>query len=209
MEQGASGTQWELRAAYGRDILETVLDHIQSDGNITRDMELYSVTLAAGQATYTMPATTLRVSGVAMYCEDPTTDTTQFQCNSIDRESYQIKTDKDQAGRPVQYYPARGGSVTLTLWMVPDVTGAVLTVQRQRLLADVSDPNATVDLERSWAKYLLWELAHHFALTGGQDVQRCGYIRSGADKAYALCKSTSTQSQPDQMYCAHDGGVSR
>ncbi len=91
--------------------------------------------------------------------------------------------------------------------MVPDTAGATLTVQRERLLADVSDGAATVDLERSWSKYLLWELAHHLAVAGGQEVARCGYLRSGADKAYAACKSTSTQSQPDQMWCAHDSGV--
>lgn len=209
MEQAASGAQWDLRAAFGRDILEIVLDHVQAEGNITRDVALYDITLTSGTATYTLPSDTLAVSGMAMYCADPSTAATQLQCRSIDREDYQVISDKTQGGTPSMYYPARGSSVVLHLYMVPDTTGAVLTVQRQRLLADVSDAAATVDLERSWAKYLLWELAYHLAVAGGQEVQRCGFLRSGSEKAYASCKSTSTQSQSDQMHCSHDSGVSR
>lgn len=207
MEAAASGAQWDARAAYGRDMLEMIVKHVQSEGNITRDVELYDVTLTAGTASYTMPSDTLSVSGTAMYCEDPAVDTTQLQVRSIDREEYQLKSNKEQQGLPTLYYPARGGSIVLTLWMVPDTTGAVLTVQRQRLLADNSTGGATVDLERSWAKYLIWELAHHFAVSSGAETQRCGYLRSGAKQAYDSCKLTATQSQPDQMYLDHDGGV--
>lgn len=205
MEAAASGTQWEARAAYGRDILEMVVKAIQSDGNITTDMDMTEVTLEEGVAEYEMPAGTLRVQGLAMYAEDASD--IQTQVRTISRGEYQAIPLKDNPGRPTRYYAARGAVTTLFLYMVPDTTGAVLTIQRQRLLGDNTDPSASVDVERSWNKWLMWELAHHFAVAGGQEVQRCGYIRSNADNIYKACKSSADQGVSGQIHVVHDSGV--
>lgn len=205
MEATASGVQWEARGAYARDMLEMIVKNIQAEGGVTTNIELYTVTLEAGEPSYAMPSSTLRVFGVAMYRESSTTD--ELQVREMDRDEYQRISNKDEAGRPVRYYAARSSVITLNLWMVPDVDASTLVVQRERLLGNTTDPTASVDLERSWNKYLLWELAHHLAVSGGQEIQRCGYLRSGADKAYTACKSTSAQSTPGQIYVDHSGGV--
>lgn len=205
MEASASGTQWDARAAFGRDMLEMVVDHIQAEGNITRDVELYSITLTDGTASYTMPTDTLRVSGVAMYQE--TSSDPETQVTEMSREDYQVISDKDTEGSPSRYYATRGSSVVVYPYPVPDTSAATLVVQRQRLLMDNTSGTATVDLERSWVKWLVWEVAHQIAVASGLPEARCGYLRSGAEKLLASCKMTSQQGTSTQAYMMHDGGV--
>lgn len=205
IEQGASGAQWEARAAFGRDMLEMTVDNLQAEGLLTRDVETYDVTLTDGTAAYTLPATTIRVVGNAMY--QSASGQPWFPVRAMDREEFLAIADKTSEGSPTRYYQARTGTVVLNLWQIPDTTGATLRVQRQKLLADNNVGTATVDLERSWSKYLLWELAHHFAVSGGIEVQRCGYLHSKATDILKVCKRTTSQSLPSQMVLDHDGGV--
>src|SRR3990167_3982430 len=102
MEASASGTQWEARAAFGRDMIEMVVDHIQAEGNITRDVELYNITLTDGTASYTMPSNTLRVSGHAMYAAS--SGDTQTQVTEMSREDYQVIGEKTTEGSPSRYW---------------------------------------------------------------------------------------------------------
>lgn len=208
LQATATGSDWSAKWSAAIDFLDVEVKAIQAEGNITTDMELYPITLTQGIGSYALPESTLRVQGLAMYKQ--TSTDVEVQCRSMDREEYQRISNKTQQGRPVRYYPQRGiNDFEVVLWMVPDTTGATLTVQRQKLMADTSDPNATFSLERSWGKCLLYRMAHNLALASGVDVQRLSYLNARADDAYKLAKSTSTQDQPNQAYVSHDSGVRR
>jgi hypothetical protein len=92
--------------------------------------------------------------------------------------------------------------VQIFLWPNPDSAGTI-RFQRRRLLADTDLGSATIDLERHWIKYIEWELAHHLAVAAGLDVQRCGYMRSQAEKALKLAKGYSRQRTHTQMHLDH------
>src|SRR5688572_31589440 len=79
----------------------------------------------------------------------------------IAAERWQILSAKNATGRPRMVFADRGGTVvTAKFWPIPDEAGTV-RLQVHELSADTLEGNKTVDAERYWAKYLLFELASY------------------------------------------------
>lgn len=207
LEQAATGSQWNARAAFGRDQLDLILDKMPSQGAIVRQEEFYTLTLPVSgdyggeDDPIDMPATTVTVMGVAMYRESSTAS--EQQVHPIDRETWQKSTDKDTAGSPTRYYVQRAGTVSLYLLPVPATANATLRVQRVKLLADSNVGSDTLDLERHWLDYLQFELAWRYSLQSSMPPANRAELRSAAMEAKNAALAIAKQQLPSFIELEH------
>jgi hypothetical protein len=185
-----TGQQWNNLASQARDLLELQVDHMQTLGAFARSVELYDITVEEGVAEYALPSSTFSIQGDAQYLPEDSEASTFVRL--ITRGEYLALTDKEATGHPVMFYPQLHGEISVLLWPVPATTGT-LTIQRNRLLADNNDGSKTLDLERFWGKYVLYELAHDIALANTMPPSKCGYLKSLATKTLESCKRQATQ----------------
>lgn len=167
-EQSMSGSQWNSRAAVGREHLQLILGSVQGKRFLVRQVENYTVTIAAGdgaEATpIVLPEDTLDVLGDGMWAEPG--QTTEFPVKQVDRGRWHTYPDKASTSRPWAMYVEKLGALRVFLLQPAgaDQAGAVLRLQRQKLLANMVQAGGnTPDLERSWHPYLVWKLAAFFA----------------------------------------------
>jgi len=182
---------------------------VQGMGLFQRDVEFYDITLTAGTTTYSLPASTLDVVGVAMF--NLTGEDQQTAVQPMDRDAYFRLVDKTITGPPRQYFLHR--LQTLTLYVYPVPTSAdvgTLQIQRQYALATMSDGNKTIDLERYWIPYFVWALAHYMSVAAGLPVARCTYLSQQANGYLESARSASTAGNADSYFFnAHETGWSR
>ena len=201
-EQVASGPQWDNRVKFGRDQLEFILDRLQAEGVILRDVERYPLTLTASTASYALPADTIDVLGDAMY--QSAAGESEFRVHPMDREEYHAITSKAEEGTPSRFWLERLSTCTLYLHQVPDTTGAVLYLQRKKLLADSSLGTNTPDLERYWHDYLQWELAYRFSISLPAEERML--LKSEAQEAKAVAQTYAKQALPTVIALNHGTG---
>lgn len=182
--------------------LEGILDHLQVEGVTARDATFETVSLTAGTYQYTLSDSVLTAFGDAMYIpagEDVDAAGGETVIVPITRGRWQTISSKDDQSRPVMYFPNRAGtSVQVWYWPTPDEAGTVRH-QVHKLTADVSDPNATVDLEVYWTQYYRWMLAFHLAMHAGLPVQDRGQMRAEAERMKSKALSYAKQHPPQQM----------
>jgi hypothetical protein len=130
---------------------------------------------------------------------------------SVTREDWQLQVAKDATGRPLQYYAHRAASaVERRLWPTPTASDlGTLRMQVHRLAADSNDGAKTVDLERYWSLYLIWELAHHLAMANSLNMGRVQYFEGIALKHLEKCKSYSAQKTQSRFVASHSTGWNR
>jgi len=196
-EQGTSGTTWTSRAALGRDLLETILDELQTEGVFARSVSLTNVTLTAGTYIYVLPSTVFDCVEDAAYIDATNTDITKASSETPvlqkDRETWQRMSSKSATSRPVMFWTDRSVfPIQVYLWPIPNEAGTI-RFQTHRLLRDVSDGRATVDLERYWTQYLLWELAHQLASAASQPEAKCMRLKGTAAEKKQRAKSYANQ----------------
>lgn len=203
LEQPATGPQWEARARYARLQLGLIIDRLPATGKAMRDVEFYTVTLSAGTADYALPSDTIDVYGEAAYLADGAT--TESPVSQVDREEWQGYPDKVTQSLPTLLFVDRGAEVTLRLLPVPHEL-ATLRIQRQRLLADSTDGNATPDVERYWQDYLQYELAARFREATGQSAAQVKMMRDMAKENLGEAQTKARQTTPNQMVLEHPTG---
>lgn len=196
----ADGVQWSARSSMAREFLDMILDGLQAEGIFARHVDRYDVTVIAGTTSYAMPNTTLEIFGDATFIE--TGETVSTVVTQIPRDRYMVISDKTAQGHPSLYYVEKGQVISVYLWPVPDAAGS-LSVQRQRLMSDADDLAATVDMERHWVPYLMWELAHHLATAAGLSEARLSYLNARAKDNLEIARRRSFQSSDFQMIVAH------
>jgi hypothetical protein len=156
---------------------------------------------------YDLPSTTLIVVGDAQFSSIQDQNASTF-VRQVTREEYMGISDKDSKGRPSIFYSQMHAVTTLFLWPIPDIDGA-LEIQRSRLLADNEDGSRTVDLERHWTKYVLYELAHSIAVANSVSPIKCGYLKGQAEAALGPSKRLATSKGPGRMVISHGTGWRR
>lgn len=197
----------EAALGAGRDLLETVLDHLQTQGLSARQAKFYELELTEGTHIYTMPESTMDVVGTAMFIDETNTSTTQTEGEThvqpIDRQRYQTLSSKGATGRPTLYYTHREATlVQVWLWPVPS-EGGTIRFQTQRLLADVQQGQNTVDLERYWTRCLVQTLAAEIAEDAGLSVAKVASMEAKAARLLQACKSYSMQHVNTQVRFGH------
>lgn len=197
--------QWQMRASYGRDMLEFILDRLQAEGVILRDVERYALPLAVDTASYALPVDTLDVHGDAMYLESG--DTTERRVTAMDREDYHAISDKALGGAPSRFWLERLSLCTVYVHPVPTVAGT-LYFQRKKMLADSTSGASTPDLERYWHDYLHYELAFRYAVSSSLTLDRVGTLKGEAAEAKATAQNYARQFVPSQIELDHRTGWS-
>lgn len=203
------------KLSFAKDIIETVLDDLEADGLRARAVAFETLPLVASQSAYALSADVIDVVGQIMYIPPGATDldhaSGEVPLIAITREDWQLQVAKDATGRPLQYYAHRAASpVELRVWPTPTAADlGTLRMQVHRLAADSSDASKTLDLERYWSLYIIWELAHHLAMANSLNMGRVQYFEGIAQKHLEKCKSYSAQKAPARLVVAHSTGWNR
>ena len=115
-------------------------------------VDLVSVPLVQGQATYSVDASTIMVLDAYMRIDDGVTDPIDRLILPISRTEYASYPNKEQQGFSTVFWFDRLVSPTITLWPVPDGTSAqYLKYYRTRQVQDSNLTNGqTVEIPYRW-----------------------------------------------------------
>ena len=208
LEQAATGTQWNARAAYGRDQLDLVLKKLPAGCPFTRNVEFHTITLAEGDGAEATPLTldadTITLSGIGMYREDA--DASESQVRQVSREEWQESNDKNaDPGTPTRMYVDKGATISVYLLPPAGTAGATLRVQRVKFLADARPGDRTLDVERHWLDYLHFEIAARYALSMGY-LEKYRALRGEAQAEIDKTRAASSSTVSIEMSFDHEHG---
>lgn len=211
IEQDTSGDQWSRRASYGMELLDMVTKGLEAEGRLVRARRFYNLTLVADQADYVLPAEILDVYGDAMFIQpgdDPNNASYETVIRQIDQDTWNRLGTRQSESRPTVYFAMRNtGQVTLRFWQKPDAANAgYVRVQAYYLLANATDGNATMDLERHWTQYLVTALAASLAEGAGFPVDKVGRLMGEAKSLLQRAKAYSRQRTNNQAMVMHRVG---
>lgn len=211
-EANMQGTQWVARQSVAKDFLQVILDQIQTEGVFERGVSFVNVTLVAGTFIYNFPDNIIDVIGNGAYIDPTQTDITQASNETPvieqDREFWQALSAKSAQSRPTIYTCDRETTpVSVRIWPVPSSTeaGGTIRFQARRLYADVANSTVTLDVQRYWAQYLIWELAHHLAISANK-LQHGAYLAGKAAELLTKAKGESNQSTASSFVVCHGTG---
>jgi hypothetical protein len=199
---------------FALDMLETVVDDLQTHGVIARAAGFYDLTLVAGTHRYSLPTSVLDVSGDGAYMPPGTADLTAASSeqlvSQIDRDAWHRISDKSATGQPTMFYTHRElDQAQVRLWPIPDADSAgYIRFPVHRHLADNTDGNATIDLDVYWQGYLIYKLASVCAQAQGL-AQSAVLLDGQAANKLTEAKSTAKQQGPGQFFVDHNTGWTR
>jgi hypothetical protein len=183
------------------DFLETICKETQAEAVIERHVVLQTATVTASNATVTLATSAMAMLGDAMFTQ--TGDTIAVPVTLIDIATYQAIPDKTTTSDyPSLGYFNRQPTPTITLWPVPD-TGGTLSVQSHILAADVSDATNTLDFERHWTGFFMWELAYWMSTSGTMPIADRMALRAEARNRKEVASSYSHSLLPKQIRFGH------
>lgn len=205
MEPGASVTDplFGPRREMAMDFLDTICKSIQNEAVIERHSTRSTAAVTAASATVTLSTSTMMLLGMVMFT--PTGQTYESPIRVLSIDEYQVIADKTITGTPSMAYFARQPVPTLTLWPVPDVNGTA-TYEYHTLAADVSLATDTLDFERHWSQFFIWELAHQLLFASGVALDRCSYADKRAKEKLETAKAYSRSHQPLRFSVSHPTG---
>jgi hypothetical protein len=205
-QQSTSDPTFAPYRAMAVDFLETICKEVQNGAVIERHSVLQTATVTAGNAVVTLSTSAMTMLGAASFKE--TGSDIELPVALVDLATYHAIPEKTLTGsEPSLGYFNRQPTPTITLWPVPDTNGT-LTVQAHILAADVSNVADTLDFERHWTGFFMWELAYWLSTSGSMPLQDRAALRAEAisrlDKATAYSKSMV----PTQIRFTHRTGWS-
>jgi len=208
IEQAATGSQWNARAAFGRDELDLILKKLPAGCPFTRNVEFTTITLAEDDGDPDNPivldADTIDLIGVGMYREDSTASETQVR--QISRDEWQESNDKNaDPATPTRMYVQKGAAINVFLLPAAGTAGATLRVQRSRFLADARPGDRTLDVERHWLDWLHFEVAARYALQAGKMI-KYNALRGEANAEILKTQAASSSQMNQQMSYDHETG---
>ena len=213
--QGTSDPTWTTKLSFGKDMLQSLLASLQNEGIFSRQTIFYYLPLTAptspteGTYIYAFPPTVFDVVGTGMYIDTTNTDVTQATGETPvlqkDRDTWQRMSSKAAQARPILYYCDRTVfPVQVYLWPVPSEAGTI-RFQVIQLPTDSADGNATLDLERYWMDFVLWELSSRLAIAHSLPADRVAVLGAQAVSAKVTAKSYSHQHVAGQAHVMHGG----
>lgn len=209
VEAGATGVMWDRRKAAALDFLQIILDELQTEGVFARSVSFTNLQLVAGTYIYDMPDTVFDVIEDGAYISPDETDITKAAAETPvlqkDRETWQMQSAKNASSRPTLFFTDRRMTpIQVRLWPVPNEAGTI-RFQTHRLLSDVTDTNATVDIERFWTAFLIYELGGTLAIAANKVEHGQGLLAMAAQKK-DRAKAQSNQHTPSQIVLEHATG---
>lgn len=180
-----------------RDMLTTLLKALQNKGVVLTTAERKTLPLVAGTASYNLDADTIDV-------EFPTTLTAAGATSEtfVERMVYsqfQELTDKSAQGTPTRAYVERLATVSVTFWNVPNGS-FTWNYRRIRLIRDMSDGAATLDMTQRWIEAIVWKLAQRMALAGVMPASKVQYLETQARDAEKAALGSENE-RGDLQFC--------
>ena len=149
-------------------------------------VDLVTVALVTGQATYTVDANTV-VMLDAYVTNDQTGENIDRIIMPVSRTEYASYPNKEQQGFPTVFWFDRLLSPTVTLWPVPNVDNGPSTLSYYRVM-QIQDSNLssgqTVDIPYLWMEAFSYGLAARLAQIWAPD--KVALLKPFADEAYAI-----------------------
>lgn len=154
--------------SFGRDLLNVGCKALQNEGVELRTRERYTQAITAGTAEYSTPADTIDVLSPGAFVTSSAG--VDLPLETVSMANYMGLTVKTTQSQPTQLYVEKGtdaGTVTLTLYPVPDSNWASFTYPRVRLLRDFDTGAVTGDFPSAYLKTLQYMLAADLAEAHG------------------------------------------
>ena len=149
-------------------------------------VDLVTVALVTGQATYTVDANTV-VMLDAYVTNDQTGENIDRIIMPVSRTEYASYPNKEQQGFPTVFWFDRLLSPTVTLWPVPNVDNGPSTLSYYRVM-QIQDSNLssgqTVDIPYLWMEAFAYGLATRLSQIWAPD--KLALLKPFADEAYAI-----------------------
>jgi len=147
-------------------------------------VDLVSVPLVQGQATYSVDASTIMVLDAYMRIDDGVTDPIDRLILPISRTEYASYPNKEQQGFSTVFWFDRLVSPTITLWPVPDGTSAqYLKYYRTRQVQDSNLTNGqTVEIPYRWLEAFADGLAYRLSKIWSPE--KAVALKAMADESY-------------------------
>jgi hypothetical protein len=152
-------------------------------------VDLVTVPLVQGQATYTVDANTVVMLDAYIEYGSPAIDRIILP---ISRTEYSSYPNKQQQGFPTTFWFDRLLSPTVTLWPVPNGQQAYLKYYRVIRLQD-ANMNGTqqVDVPPIWLEAMVYGLAERLAMIWAPD--KVAIMKPAADEAYAIASAQNVE----------------
>lgn len=159
-------------------------------------VDLVTVPLIEGQATYDVGANTVMILDAYMEIDDGVTPPVDRIIMPISRSSYASYPNKEQQGMTSVYWFDRLIAPTITLWPVPDGTSAqYLKYYRVRWLQDAGFTSGqTVEVPYLWLEAVALGLAARLAPIWAPD--RLPMVKPLAEEAYQAAALQNVEDVP-------------
>lgn len=168
-------------------------------------VDLQTVSLVQGTATYTVPAETIMILDAYISYGNPTIDRMIFPISRTEYASYPNKT---QQGTPSVFWYDRLIAPTITLWSVPDGNSTyTLKYYRVRQIQDAEFTNAqTIEVPFLWLDAFTAGLAHRLSRIYAPQLEQIR--KMDAEEAWSLAAKQGVENVP-MMIVPSIGGYFR
>jgi len=156
-------------------------------------VDLQTVSLVQGQATYSVPSNTVVMLDAYMTIDDGQSPPIDRIILPISRTEYASYPNKEQQGFTTTFWFDRLLSPTVTLWPVPDGTSAqYLKYYRVRQIQDSNLQNGQqVEIPYLWMEAFAYGLAQRLATIWAPD--KLMMLKPLADEAYQIAASQNVE----------------
>lgn len=183
-----------------------VLDELQSDNIVRKQVERTTLALVASTAYYDLPTDVMDVemgSGDVVGTVYSATNDAESQVTAISLGDFMKLTSKASAGRPSRVLVEKAALVRLTFWPVPD---AALTFRyaKVRWLMQSGTGATTMDLRRNWTSYITYAVAVGVCLDNSL-FEKAQFIRNLAAEKKALAQAGDVERGNIRFRVGHSG----
>lgn len=156
-------------------------------------VDLQTVPLVQGTATYSVPASTVVILDAYVTTGSGSTATNRILL-PISRSEYASYPNPQQQGFPSVYWMDRLLSPTVTLYQVPDGTQTSLSYYRLRQIQDATTTgNANVEVPMYFLEAFALALAQRLAVMWAPD--KAQGLKALADEAYAIAADQNVETE--------------
>lgn len=174
------------------NLLQVKLSNLQPN---LWDVDLQTVPLTQGLATYSVPAETVMITNAYIRIVTGTT-TIDRLIFPISQTEYAALPNKSQQAPPTQFWFNRLISPTITLWPVPDGNGPyTVYYYRVRQIQDAVGSNGfQMEVPYLWLDAMAAGLAHRLARVFAPQLEQIR--KADADEAWAIAAKQNVENVP-------------
>lgn len=173
--------------------LNALFSKMNNQGPNLWTVDLQSIPLIQGSATYSVPQETIQVLDVFLRYGNPSTDRILY---GLSRTEYASLSNKTSQGQPSQFWFDRLISPTLTFYLTPDGNGPyTVYYYRYRQIQDSLMANGQVaEIPNRWIDALIAGLAHRMARIYAPPLEQIR--KMDADEAWKIAATQDVEDVP-------------